>query len=137
VPKEAGLNLRFHIGNGASPEVFTNVPAETVNLNLTSAELDASDNESSGWGASLAGRRNGPVTLSGPYNDDNAQHALLQTKWLAQTPFHGRLILGTSGDYFSGSWVVINLNFGGNVNQVKTFQATLSSFEALTFVPGP
>ncbi|WP_085908280.1 phage tail tube protein [Kiloniella majae] len=130
---ESGINVLLKIGDGADPEVFTELAGQkSTQLNLTSSPVDTSNKTTGGWGRTLAGLNNGTVTCSGTAEwPDTAGIKRLETVFGARGTINCELIVNTAGDKWAGAFSITSLDISGDDNGAAVYSLNLQNAGAL------
>ncbi len=135
--KEVGKNVILKVGNGATPtEVFTALAGQRdAKLTINGQSIDVSDKTTNNWGATLAGTLNATVTVSGFVSwPDTTGWDALRLKALAGSTVNFELVVNAAGDKFKGPFSITSFNIGGEQNSGTSYDITLESAGALTWV---
>lgn len=131
---QKGRDILLRIGDGGSPEAFTAVAglrARTISLNAKT--VDATDGDSGGWRALLAGTgvRSAAVSGAGVFRDA-ASDATVREVFFSQAARTWRLTLPDFG-VLEGPFLVSSLEYAGEHEGEATFALSLSSAGAISF----
>lgn len=132
-----GRLLLVKIGNGASPEVFTNVCGiQTRSFNLSATEVDTTIPDCEDPGAVVQrtaepGIVNRTFTGSGKFVS-GATAAILTGHVNAATTFNAQVVVPGLGEY-EGRWFVSEFEFSGEMEGNMDFSATFVAAGALEF----
>lgn len=132
MPAVTGRQIKFKIGDAASPEVFTNIGARAVACTINGSAVDITDNDSTGWRQLLdgGGVRSLSVTIQGAFRA-GVHELLLRTKANTQAIFNGEMAFEGTIEY-SGTWQCTSYQMSGEVDGAQTYSATIESAGAMT-----
>jgi len=126
---QKGKDILLKIGDAASPEVFASIGGlRTKGLSFNGEAVDITNSDSaSQWRELLAagGVKSLSVSGAGVFKDD-AQDAIIQTKFYAQTLDNWELTIPGFGTY-TGAFLITAYEYGGEHNNEVTFTLTLES----------
>jgi TP901-1 family phage major tail protein len=128
-----GRLVKHKIGDGASPEVFTNIGARAVSCTINGSAVDITDNDGDGWRQLLdgGGVRSLSVSLQGAFKATTAGDLLLRTKANAQAIYNGEMAFEGAVKY-SGTWQCTSFQLSGEVDSAMTYSATIESAGSMT-----
>ncbi|EJC75563.1 putative secreted protein [Rhizobium leguminosarum bv. trifolii WSM2012] len=134
-----GRTLLIKIGDGADPEVFSNLCGlKTRSFNLSAGEVDTTIPDCANPGnvvqkTSRPGIANRTFTGSGAYVA-GANMSAFMTHVINATAFNAQVIVPGLGT-FAGSWFVTDFTASGDVEPNMEFSATFTAGDTLTFTP--
>ena len=132
---QKGSELLIKIGDGASPESFTEAAGlRTKSLQLNAETVDVTNSDSTNkWRELLAGAgvKSMSVSGSGVFTDATAD-ATLQAEAVAQTILNYQVIVPGLGT-FEGAFQLSQLQYAGEHNAEVTYEITLESAGAIAF----
>lgn len=133
-----GRTLLIQIGDGGSPEVFTNLCGlKTRSFNLSANEVDTTipdctNPENAVQKTSEPGILNRTFSGSGTFVS-SAMSTILMGHVNAAGVFNAKVVVPGLGTY-SGSWMVSDFTFEGEMEGNLQFNATFTAAGTLTFV---
>lgn len=137
MPQQKGRTLLIQVGNGAVPEVFTNVCGiQTRSFNLSANEVDTTIPDCENPGAAVQrtaepGIVNRTFSGSGKFvSGANADALLAHVR--GATSFNAKVIVPGDGTY-TGQWFVSEFEFSGEMEGNMDFSATFVAAGPLTF----
>ncbi|MDO3431190.1 phage tail tube protein [Rhizobium sp. CBN3] len=134
-----GRTLLIKIGDGADPEVFSNLCGlKTRSFNLSAGEVDTTIPDCANPGnvvqkTSRPGIANRTFTGSGAYVA-GANMSAFMTHVINATAFNAQVIVPGLGT-FAGTWFVTDFTASGDVEPNMEFSATFTAGDTLTFTP--
>ena len=137
MPQHKGRLLLVKIGNGESPEVFTNVCGiQTRSFNLSASEVDTTIPDCTDPGKAVQrtaepGIVNRTFSGSGKFVSGTTSDILMDHVNNA-TVFNAQVVVPGLGAY-SGSWYVSEFEFSGEMENNMDFSATFVAAGPLTF----
>lgn len=137
MPQQKGRTLLIQIGDGAEPEVFTNLCGiQTRSFNLSANEVDTTipDCENPGNAVQRTaepGIVNRTFSGSGKFVSGANADALM-THVRNATSFNAKVIVPGDGTY-TGSWFVSEFEFSGEMEGNMDFSSTFVAAGPLTF----
>lgn len=132
-----GRTLLIQIGNGASPEVFSNLCGiKTRSFNLSTTEVDTTvpdclNPDGPVQKTSEPGIGSRTFSGSGAFIK-GATHSLLVEHVNASTVFNAKVIVPGVGTY-TGAWFVTDFEWTGEMEGNMEFSATFTAADVLTF----
>ena len=136
--KQLGRALLVKIGDGASPEVFSNLcglNSKTMTINNSSIDVTTPDCSTPGgalWTETLSGLKN--VTVSGDgFFEDSASELRMNTLAMASDNVGAFQIVVPAFGTYAGSFRIASLEFGGETEGGVTYSISLESNGAVTF----
>lgn len=126
--QQLGRTLLIKIGDGADPQVFTNLCGfKTRSFNMSANEVDTTIPDCTNPAGpvvktSRPGTQNRTFNGSGNFVSSTASKALLN-KIRAGAAFDAQVIVPGDGAY-EGSWMVTDFSFSGDVETNMEFSAT-------------
>ena len=132
-----GRTLLIKIGDGADPEVFSNLCGlKTRSFNLSAGEVDTTIPDCANPGnvvqkTSRPGIANRTFTGSGAYVA-GANMSAFMVHVINATAFNAQVVVPGLGT-FSGSWFVTDFSASGDVEPNMEFSATFTAADVLTF----
>jgi TP901-1 family phage major tail protein len=138
MPQQKGRTLLIQIGDGATPEVFTNVCGITTrsfNMSANSVDTTIPDCENPGGPVIKTGEpgiQNRTFNGSGKFvSGANAQLLLGHVR--GGTTFNAKVIVPGDGTY-TGAWFVTEFEFSGEMEGNMDFSATFEAASPPAFV---
>ncbi|AGB71031.1 MULTISPECIES: phage tail tube protein [Rhizobium] len=137
--QQLGRLLLIKIGDGADPEVFTNLCGlKTRSFNMSANEVDTTIPSCTNPGGpvqktSRPGIANRTFTGSGNFVSSAASDVFMNHV-RASEAFNAQVIVPGDGTY-QGSWMVTDFSFSGDVEPNMEFSATFVAADVLTFTP--
>ncbi|PJR11555.1 phage tail tube protein [Sinorhizobium meliloti] len=135
--QQLGRLLLIKIGDGAEPEVFTNLCGlKTRSFNLSANEIDTTIPSCTNPGGpvqktSRPGISNRTFTGSGAFVAGAAMSAFMGHV-RASEAFNAQVVVPGDGTY-EGSWMVTDFSFDGDVEPNMEFSATFVAADVLEF----
>ncbi len=135
--QQLGRLLLIKIGDGADPEVFTNLCGlKTRSFNMSANEVDTTIPSCTNPGGpvqktSRPGIANRTFTGSGNFVSSSASDVFMNHV-RASEAFNAQVIVPGDGTY-QGSWMVTDFSFSGDVEPNMEFSATFVAADVLTF----
>lgn len=135
--QQKGRTLLIQVGNGADPEVFTNVCGLTTrSFNMSASEVDTTIPDCNNPGGAVVrtaepGIQNRTFNGSGKFVSGTAAQALLGHV-RAGTTFNAKVIVPGDGTY-TGAWFVSEFEFSGEMEGNMDFSATFVAATPPTF----
>ncbi|NTG48970.1 phage major tail protein, TP901-1 family [Agrobacterium rhizogenes] len=135
--QQTGRLLLIQIGDGASPEAFTNLCGLTTrNFNLSANEVDTTTPDCVNPGdtpqkTSDAGILSRTFTGQGKYVKGANTNAFMN-RVINGEKFNATVIVPGLGS-FVGPWIVTNFELGGEMEGTMTFNGTWTAAGKLTF----
>lgn len=136
--QQSGRTLLIQIGDGAGPEVFTNLCGITTrSFNMSTNEVDTTVPSCTNPGdqvqkTSIPGIASRTFSGSGKFVSSAAMTAFM-THVIESTAFNAKVIVPALGT-FTGSWFVTDFEFAGETEGNMDFSATFTAADVLTFV---
>lgn len=137
MPQHKGRLLLIKIGDGASPETFSNVCGiQTRSFNLSASEVDTTVPDCDNPGNAVQ-RTAEPGIVNRTFNGSGkwvsgANSSLLLDHVTDATTFNAEVVVPGLGTY-SGSWFVSEFEFSGEMEGNMDFSATFVAAGPLTF----
>lgn len=137
MPQEKGRLLLIKIGNGASPEVFSNICGiQTRSFNLSASEVDTTipdceNPENAVQRTAEPGIVNRTFTGSGKFVS-GANSATMMGHVRNATVFNAQVVVPGEGEY-EGAWFVSEFEFSGEMEGNMDFNATFVAAGPLEF----
>lgn len=137
MPQEKGRLLLIKIGDGASPEVFSNICGiQTRSFNMSASEIDTTIPDCENPGNAVVrtaepGIVNRTFTGSGKFVS-GANADLLLDHVMDATTFNAQVVVPGLGT-FEGVWMVSEFEFSGEMEGNMDFSATFVAAGPLTF----
>ena len=118
--------------NGNTYETVAELRATSMTINK--AVVDITNKDSAGWTEALPGGgvKSAAISASGVYTDGASQKRMI-TAYNASTHWNAQII-DEAGNTFTGAWNIDSLQFAGDHNVEQTFEISMSSSDAITFV---
>ncbi|HEV7305210.1 phage tail tube protein [Ensifer sp.] len=135
--QQLGRLLLIKVGDGGSPEVFSNLCGiKTRSFNLSANEIDTTIPSCTNPGGpvqktSRPGISNRTFTGSGNFVKSAVSTAFL-THVRNSEAFNAQVVVPGDGTY-EGSWMVTDFSFDGDVEPNLEFSATFVAADVLTF----
>lgn len=102
MPAGTGINVLLSIGDGAGPEVFTDLQGQRdCTLTRQTGTVDASHKKSLGWRKNLPHFRNWGVSGETLHIPDDPQYQALENAWNNKTQINVRLT-DSGGNTYTG-----------------------------------
>lgn len=136
--QQKGRTLLIQIGDGASPEVFTNLCGiKTRSFNLSTSEVDTTVPDCTNPGGPVQ-KTSEPGIASRTFSGSGAfvkgaTSELLMEHVNASSVFNAKVIVPGLGTY-TGSWFVTDFEFTGETEGNMEFSATFTAAAVLSFV---
>lgn len=137
MPQHKGRLLLIKIGNGESPEVFSNVcGVQTRSFNLSASEIDTTIPDCENPGNAVV-RTAEPGIVNRTFNGSGkwvsgANSSLLLDHVTNATTFSAQVIVPGLGEY-EGEWMVSEFEFSGEMEGNMDFSATFVAAGPLEF----
>lgn len=137
--QQLGRLLLIKLGDGGSPEVFTNLCGiKTRSFNMSANEVDTTIPSCTNPGGpvqktSRPGIANRTFTGSGNFVASTAMDTFMDHVRAAEA-FNAQVVVPGDGTY-EGSWMVTDFTFSGDVEPNMEFNATFVAADVLTFTP--
>jgi len=132
---QKGRDLLLKLSDGQPTPSFVTVAglrARTITLNAKA--VDATDSDSAGWRALLAGAGVKSLSVSGSgLFRDAASDALMRTAFFSQAHQNWQVIIPDFGR-FEGPFLITNLEYAGTHDGEASFAMTLGSAGEINFV---
>ncbi|TWF42204.1 phage tail tube protein [Neorhizobium alkalisoli] len=135
--QQLGRTLLIKIGDGADPEVFTNLCGlKTRSFNMSATEIDTTIPSCTNPGGpvqktSRPGISNRTFTGSGNFVSSAASKVFMDHV-RASEQFNAQVIVPGDGTY-EGAWMVTDYSFSGDVEPNMEFSATFVAADVLEF----
>ena len=135
--QQLGRLLLIKVGNGADPEVFSNLCGiKTRSFNLSATEIDTTIPSCTNPGGpvqktSRPGISNRTFTGSGAFVAGTAMDTFMNHVRAAEA-FNAQVLVPGDGTY-EGSWMVTDFSFSGDVEPNMEFSATFVAANVLAF----
>ncbi len=135
--QQLGRLLLLKIGDGADPEIFTNLCGlKTRSFNMSANEVDTTIPSCTNPGGpvqktSRPGISNRTFSGSGNFVAGTAMDAFM-AHVRAATAFNAQVVVPGDGTY-EGSWMVTDFSFDGDVEPNMEFSATFVAADVLEF----
>lgn len=136
--KQLGRALLVKIGDGADPEVFSNLcglNSKTLTVNNASIDVTTADCNSPGgahWTETLAGVKNVSVSGDGFFEDSTAEARMNTVLMQADNKANFEIVVPDFGTY-AGAFRITSAEFGGETEGGVTYSLSLESTGAVTF----
>lgn len=136
--KQKGRALLVKIGDGADPEVFSNLcglNSKSLSINNTSIDVttpDCTTPEGALWTETLNGLKNVSVSGDGFFEDSTAEARANTVAMQADNQANFEIVVPDFGTY-AGAFRIDTLAFGGETEGGSTYSFALSSTGAVTF----
>jgi TP901-1 family phage major tail protein len=136
--KQLGRALLVKIGDGASPEVFSNLcglNSKALTINNSSIDVTTPDCSTPGgalWTETLNGLKNVTVTGDGFFEDSASETRMNTVAMAADNSCNFTVTVPAFGTY-AGAFRIASLEFGGETEGGVTYSLSLESTGAVTF----
>lgn len=136
--KQLGRALLVKIGDGASPEVFSNLcglNSKSLTINNSSIDVTTPDCTTPGgalWTETLNGLKNVSVTGDGFFEDSASELRMNTVAMAADNVCNFQIVVPAFGTY-AGAFRIASLDFGGETEGGVTYSVSLESTGAVTF----
>ena len=136
--KQLGRALLVKIGDGADPEVFTNLcglNSKSLTINNSSIDVttpDCTTPEGALWTATLAGLKNLSLSGDGFFEDSVAEARMNTVAMAADNAVSMQVVVPDFGTY-SGAFRIASLEFGGETEGGVTYSVSLESNGTVSF----
>ena len=136
--KQLGRALLVKIGDGASPEVFSNLcglNSKSLTINNSSIDVTTPDCTTPGgalWTETLSGLKNVSVTGDGFFEDSASELRMNTVAMAADNVCNFQIVVPAFGTY-AGAFRIASLDFGGETEGGVTYSVSLESTGAVTF----
>lgn len=136
--QQTGRLLLIQIGDGASPEVFSNLCGlQTRSFNMSANDVDTTIPDCTDPGATpqktgVPGIKNRTFSGSGKYVAGASSATFIGHVEAAEI-FNAKVIVPGLGTY-TGAWYVTDFTFNGEQEGTMGFDATFNAADALAFV---
>ena len=136
--KQLGRALLVKIGDGAYPEVFTNLcglNSKSLTINNSSIDVttpDCTTPEGALWTATLAGLKNLSLSGDGFFEDSVAEARMNTVAMAADNAVSMQVVVPDFGTY-SGAFRIASLEFGGETEGGVTYSVSLESNGTVAF----
>ena len=136
--KQLGRALLVKIGDGADPEVFTNLcglNSKSLTINNSSIDVttpDCTAPEGALFTATLAGLKNVSLSGDGFFEDSVAEARMNTVAMAADNNVNMQVVVPDFGTY-AGAFRIASLEFGGETEGGVTYSISLESNGAVTF----
>ena len=136
--KQLGRALLVKIGDGADPEVFSNLcglNSKSLTINNSAIDVttpDCTTPEGALWTETLAGLKNVSVSGDGFFEDSTAEARMNTVVMQADNQCNFEVILPDFGTY-AGAFRITSVEFGGETEGGVTYSLSLESTGAVTF----
>jgi TP901-1 family phage major tail protein len=136
--KQLGRALLVKIGDGASPEVFSNLcglNSKALTINNSSIDVTTPDCSTPGgalWTETLNGLKNVTVTGDGFFEDSASESRMNTVAMAADNSCNFTVTVPAFGTY-AGAFRIASLEFGGETEGGVTYSLSLESTGAVTF----
>jgi len=136
--KQLGRALLVKIGDGASPEVFSNLcglNSKAMTINNTSIDVTTPDCSTPGgalWTETLNGLKNVSITGDGFFEDSTSETRMNTVAMAADNSCNFTVTVPAFGTY-AGAFRIASLEFGGETEGGVTYSLSLESTGAVTF----
>ncbi|MFZ9959167.1 MAG: phage major tail protein, TP901-1 family [Candidatus Limnocylindrus sp.] len=136
--KQLGRALLVKIGDGASPEVFSNLcglNSKALTINNSSIDVTTPDCSTPGgalWTETLNGLKNVTVTGDGFFEDSASESRMNTVAMAADNSCNFTITVPAFGTY-AGAFRIASLEFGGETEGGVTYSLSLESTGAVTF----
>ena len=136
--KQLGRALLVKIGDGASPEVFSNLcglNSKAMTINNSSIDVTTPDCSSPGgalWTETLNGLKNVTITGDG-FFEDSASELRMNTIAMAADNVGNFTVTVPAFGTYAGAFRIASLEFGGETEGGVTYSLSLESTGAVTF----
>jgi len=136
--KQLGRALLVKIGDGADPEVFSNLcglNSKALTINNSSIDVTTPDCSTPGgalWTETLNGLKNVTVTGDGFFEDSASETRMNTVAMAADNSCNFTITVPAFGTY-AGAFRIASLEFGGETEGGVTYSLSLESTGAVTF----
>ena len=136
--KQLGRALLVKIGDGASPEVFSNLcglNSKAMTINNSSIDVTTPDCSTPGgalWTETLNGLKNVSITGDGFFEDSTSETRMNTVAMAADNSCNFTVTVPAFGTY-AGAFRIASLEFGGETEGGVTYSLSLESTGAVTF----
>ncbi len=136
--KQLGRALLVKIGDGASPEVFSNLcglNSKAMTINNSSIDVTTPDCSTPGgalWTETLNGLKNVSITGDGFFEDSASESRMNTVAMAADNSCNFTVTVPAFGTY-AGAFRIASLEFGGETEGGVTYSLSLESTGAVTF----
>lgn len=136
--KQLGRALLVKIGDGADPEVFSNLcglNSKAMTINNSSIDVTTPDCSSPGgalWTETLNGLKNVTITGDG-FFEDSASELRMNTIAMAADNVGNFTVTVPAFGTYAGAFRIASLEFGGETEGGVTYSLSLESTGAVTF----
>lgn len=136
--KQLGRALLVKIGDGADPEVFSNLcglNSKALTINNSSIDVTTPDCSTPGgalWTETLNGLKNVTVTGDGFFEDSASESRMNTVAMAADNSCNFTITVPAFGTY-AGTFRIASLEFGGETESGVTYSLSLESTGAVTF----
>ncbi len=136
--KQLGRALLVKIGDGADPEVFSNLcglNSKALTINNSSIDVTTPDCSTPGgalWTETLNGLKNVTVTGDGFFEDSASETRMNTVAMAADNSCNFTVTVPAFGTY-AGAFRIASLEFGGETEGGVTYSLSLESTGAVTF----
>lgn len=136
--KQLGRALLVKIGDGADPEVFSNLcglNSKALTINNSSIDVTTPDCSTPGgalWTETLNGLKNVTVTGDGFFEDSASESRMNTVSMAADNSCNFTITVPAFGTY-AGAFRIASLEFGGETEGGVTYSLSLESTGAVTF----
>ncbi|MGA0849889.1 MAG: phage major tail protein, TP901-1 family [Chthoniobacterales bacterium] len=136
--KQLGRALLVKIGDGASPEVFSNLcglNSKAMTINNSSIDVTTPDCSTPGgalWTETLNGLKNVSITGDGFFEDSASELRMNTVAMAADNVCNFTVTVPAFGTY-AGAFRIASLEFGGETEGGVTYSLSLESTGAVTF----
>lgn len=136
--KQLGRALLVKIGDGASPEVFSNLcglNSKAMTINNSSIDVTTPDCSTPGgalWTETLNGLKNVSITGDGFFEDSASELRMNTVAMAADNSCNFTVTVPAFGTY-AGAFRIASLEFGGETEGGVTYSLSLESTGAVTF----
>jgi TP901-1 family phage major tail protein len=136
--KQLGRALLVKIGDGADPEVFSNLcglNSKALTINNSSIDVTTPDCSTPGgalWTETLNGLKNVTVTGDGFFEDSASESRMNTVAMAADNSCNFTVTVPAFGTY-AGAFRIASLEFGGETEGGVTYSLSLESTGAVTF----
>lgn len=135
--QQLGRLLLIQIGDGADPEVYSNLCGiKSRDFNMSATEVDTTIPSCTNPGGVVQKTSRPGITSRTFSGSGNFVRSATTTAFMARvnaaTAFNAKVIVPGVGT-FSGSWIVTSFDFKGDVEPNLEFSATFTAADVLTF----
>jgi TP901-1 family phage major tail protein len=136
--KQLGRALLVKIGDGADPEVFSNLcglNSKAMTINNSSIDVTTPDCSTPGgalWTETLNGLKNVSITGDGFFEDSASELRMNTVAMAADNVCNFTVTVPAFGTY-AGAFRIASLEFGGETEGGVTYSLSLESTGAVTF----